>query len=51
MMLTGTTSSSLKMARWMMLLTATIAACGGLMIALKLSTPNMPMLETVKVPP
>ena len=34
-----------------MLLTATIAACGGLMIAAKLSTPNMPMLETVKVPP
>jgi hypothetical protein len=35
----------------MMLLTATMAACGGFMIAEKLSTPNIPMLETVKVPP
>ena len=28
-----------------------IAACGGLMIAVKLLTPNMPRLETVNVPP
>ena len=28
-----------------------MAACGGLMMAVKLSMPNMPMLETVIVPP
>ena len=31
--------------------TARIAHCGGLMIATKLSTPSMPRLDTVKVPP
>ena len=31
--------------------TANMQACGGLMIAEKLLTPNIPKLETVKVPP
>ena len=31
--------------------TARIAACGGLITAAKFSMPNIPRLETVKVPP
>jgi len=32
-------------------LTAKMQACGGLIIAEKLGTPNMPKFEIVKVPP
>ena len=37
--------------RFSSLPTVRIAACGGLMIAVNCSMPNMPRFETVKVPP
>jgi len=47
----ATSSPSRETARSVMAPMARIAACGGLMTAVKPLMPNMPRLETVKVPP